>query len=398
MAYIRKRGTSWSYTIDIGSDTVTGKRRQTTKGGFRTKREAELAAAKAESEVSDGTYLKEENVTFRQYTDTWLKYYRAGIISVRPKPGSVRQREYQIKVLHRYFSAVKLGAITRKQYQDALIDMAATISHETRKGVHSTARMIFRRAMQEGAIKVDPTEYAKIPPGEETTEELPKYFEKEQLVTFLQLAQNRGLDNDYAIFLTLAHTGMRIGEACALRWSDVDFENQAITVNGTLHNPADTSWQYEIVSPKTKSSRRTVDVDPILMAELKHLHAKQNEFKMLHRKSYHDGDFVFGRTDNPIGAAKGKVAYGYPPKRRTVERRMERLMKWMDINFVLTPHSLRHTHASLLAEAGVSLEAIQDRLGHKDDTTTRIIYTHVTKTVKRQAADKFAALLADVVK
>ncbi|TJY37549.1 hypothetical protein E5161_20555 [Cohnella pontilimi] len=63
-----------------------------------------------------------------------------------------------------------------------------------------------------------------------------------------------------------------------------------------------------------------------------------------------------------------------------------------------SPHSLRHTHTSLLAEAGVPIEEAAERLGHKNDRITRAIYLHVTKSVKRESADKFSSLMADVSK
>lgn len=63
-----------------------------------------------------------------------------------------------------------------------------------------------------------------------------------------------------------------------------------------------------------------------------------------------------------------------------------------------TPHTLRHTHVSLLAEAGDKFEVIADRLGHKGDKMTSAIYHHVTKAVKHDSADKFAALMQTVSK
>lgn len=397
MAYIRKRGKTWYYTVDVGKDPVTGERRQVSKGGFRTKKEAELAAAVVETEVARGTYLKEQKIPFREYAQTWLEWYKAGVISKKPKPSSIRQREYQIRCLLNFFDVIDISKITHKSYQNALIKMSKELARNTLLGVHSTARMIFSSAKREGIIKIDPTEHAKVPSADDDEEKLPKYMEKEQLAEFLRLAKYRGLDLDYIIFLTLAYTGMRVGELCALKWSDVDFENCTITIKGTLHNPADRADQYDILTPKTKASRRTIDVDPIVIEELKRLKAKQNEFKMKHRKIYHDADFVFARMDKPNHASKSNY-YGYPFKRRTIELRMNRLTQWMNLPTKLTPHSLRHTHTSLLAEAGVSLEAIMERLGHKDDKVTRLVYLHVTKTMKKEASAKFSALMSKVVK
>lgn len=384
MAYVRKRGKTWSYTVDIGRDQVTGERNQDTKGGFRTKKEAELAASSVELEVSQGTFVKESKTTFQEFSETWLNLYKKQNF----KDGSVRQRNYQINVLLKYFSKVRIGKITRKNYQDAIIDMANKLSRNSVVGVHGTAQMIFRKAMEFSEIKQNPTEFAKVPSSTSTEEELPKFMEKNELAEFLRLAKNRGLGDDYLIFLLMAYTGIRIGEVCVLTWSDIDFEASTISINGTLNNPDDISTQYKIGTPKTKSARRTIDVDPKIITELEKHRIKQNEFKMSKRKTYHDAGFVFGRAD---------TAFGYPPKRRTIELRMNRLTQWMKLSQHLTPHSLRHTHTSLLAEAGVSLEAIMQRLGHKNDLTTRLVYLHVTKTVKKEASEKFTALMSNVV-
>jgi integrase len=84
---------------------------------------------------------------------------------------------------------------------------------------------------------------------------------------------------------------------------------------------------------------------------------------------------------------------GYPLYIKLIENRMDRLLKLAGLNTDLTPHSLRHTHVSLLAEAGVGIEEIMERLGHSDDDTTRKVYLHVTKTKKKEAAQKFSELM-----
>lgn len=88
--------------------------------------------------------------------------------------------------------------------------------------------------------------------------------------------------------------------------------------------------------------------------------------------------------------------HGYPILTKLVENRMTRLLKIANLNQKLSSHSLRYTHTSLLAEAGVKLEDIKDRLGHFDDTLTRKIYLHVTDPVKKEASDKFDNLMGSL--
>ena len=81
---------------------------------------------------------------------------------------------------------------------------------------------------------------------------------------------------------------------------------------------------------------------------------------------------------------------------KNVRDRMKRLLRIACLNEDLTPHSLRHTHTSLLAEARVSLEQIMDRIGHCDDDTTKNVYLHVTKEMKKEASHKFAELMRNL--
>lgn len=85
--------------------------------------------------------------------------------------------------------------------------------------------------------------------------------------------------------------------------------------------------------------------------------------------------------------------FGYPIIIKNVLDRMKRLLKIANLNEELTPHSLRHTHTSLLAEARVSLEQIMDRLGHTDDQITKNVYLHVTQETKKEASQKFSELM-----
>lgn len=107
---------------------------------------------------------------------------------------------------------------------------------------------------------------------------------------------------------------------------------------------------------------------------------------MKNRDVRHDEDFVFTLRKHP----------GYPLYIKHIETRMARLLRLSRLNIDLTPHSLRHTHTSLLAEAGGSLEEIMERLGHTDDDTTRQVYLHVTKSMKKEAVHKFSQLMNDL--
>lgn len=385
MAYYRKRGSSWSYTIDVGQAPRTGKRKQKTKGGYKTKKEAQLAAGEVQKKLADKTYIEESDMIFSAVAKEWLARYSDSV-----KVSSVRIRENEIAHLNHYFEMLPINTIKKRAYQSALTDLKKRgYAENTISGVHGTGRMIFQYAVEFDLITDDPTAHAKVPKTQQTVEDIeqeedvPSYLEKEQLALFLKTAQEKGMEDDYEIFLTLAYTGMRAGELCALKEKDLDSKENTIRITKTYYNPKNNIKEYDLLPPKTKTSIRTLEVDPLVIKALDRRINKQKPIKMKFRKTYHDKGFVF----------TGDKYLGYPIYIKFIENRMARLLKLSGLQEDLTPHSLRHTHTSLLAEAGVSLEAIMERLGHTDDDTTRKVYLHVTKPMKKEASHKFSELM-----
>jgi len=369
-------------------DPATGDRKQKTKGGFKTKKEAQTACATLALELDQGTYVKEVGKTFKDFAEEWLVIYSN---TGRVKVSSISLREYQSSKLMTYFRFEKIKDITRKKYQDALFKLKESGLHgSTLNGINTTGRMIFKKAVEMGYIKNDPTQYAVVPRSQQTVEEvegeveIPKYLEKSELSTLLETARLKGLHSDYVVFKLLAYSGMRLGELCALKWSDIDFGNHAISITKTYYNKNSNAINYILQTPKTKTSKRVISIDETVLESLEQHKSIQNIYKMEHRDNYHDENFVF---------INSRRYPGYPRPLNLFEDRMKRLLKLANLNQILTPHSLRHTHTSLLAEAGVGLAEIMDRLGHKDDATTKAVYLHVTKTMKKEASDKFSELM-----
>ena len=121
-----------------------------------------------------------------------------------------------------------------------------------------------------------------------------------------------------------------------------------------------------------------------MIVALKHHKEKQEKIIEQLGDAYNNQHFIFAKTERQPG---------YPIVIKMVQLRMARLLTLAKLNTELTPHSLRHTHTSLLAEAGVALEQIMDRLGHSDDQITKNVYLHVTKEMKKEASQKFAQLM-----
>lgn len=404
MAYFRRRGckcpnkkkckcdAKWSFTIDIGTDPQTGERKQATRSGFVRKIDAEEAAAALLLELKTGSHIKESNLRFNDFVEEWTKDYEG---SSKIKISTLRSRKYAADKFMPYFAHIKMKDITRKKYQDALNDLKSQgLSDNTLDGIHNTGKMMFNRAIEFNLIKGNPTKYARVHKTKKTVEEIEqeaeqvKYLEKEELSKFLNTAKEQGKYQDYAIFLMLAYSGMRVGELCALKWKDIDFEAGTVSITKTYYSGDNKAQHYELLTPKTKTSRRKITIENIVLAELEKHKARQNVLRMKFRSSYHDQDFVFVR--------KGASYVGLPINTQSVGHRMTAILKLAGLNEELTPHSLRHTHTSLLAEAEVGLLEIMDRLGHKDDQTTKNVYLHVTKKMEKVASQKFGELMKNL--
>ncbi|WP_256701541.1 tyrosine-type recombinase/integrase [Paenibacillus sp. P3E] len=386
--------------LDLGKKP-DGSRNQKKKGGFDTKDDAEAAAAIILSEFAQGTFVQESNILFKDFTEKWLEHYK---IVKKIKPPTLRNRNYEIKKLNKYFAHCKMKSITGTMYQDALNDLFirgkstkkgneiiySGLGQNTIDGIHVAANMIFAWAVEKKIIKEDPTEYAHVPRKKQTVEELEKkeevfnYLEKEELSLFLETARTKGLERDYVIFMMLAYTGMRVGELCALKWKDINFTDKRISITKTLYNPSNNVVRYELLTPKTSSSNRIIEIDDDLIKVLEEHRSLQNEIKMKYRNVYKDNDFVIAKMISNHGA---------PENLNFIQHRTARILKLANLNPSITPHKFRHTHVSLLAELDISLEEIMERLGHQNDGVTKQVYLHVTKARKKEAPRRFSEMM-----
>jgi integrase len=392
--YETKKGDRWMYIVENGIDPQTGKRQRVVKRGFVKKKDATDAAKAMEYQLGIRNLDTKANITFSEMADEWLSVYEL----TDRKISTVRVRQHEIGHLNQYFAHYKLKNINKKMYQNALTDLKSVkkLAHNTISGIHGTARMIFKRAMEQDIIMQDPTQFAFIPKDKKTVEDIEntkvedKYLEKDELRTFLEKAKEIG-EETYTILFTLAWTGLRTGELVALKWKDIDFSNQTINVTKTYYNPKNNTKNFTLLPPKTRGSIRTIEVEDEVIHALQKHQIRQKSVKLQVGREYYNEDFVFGRLNPPY--------FGYPHFIKTVENRMAAVMKQLpNIEKHLTPHSLRHTHTSLLAEAGVELLQIMDRLGHTDDDTTTQVYLHITKDRKKEASQKFGELMRNLSK
>lgn len=172
------------------------------------------------------------------------------------------------------------------------------------------------------------------------------------------------------------YTGLRRGEVSGLKWKDIDFEEQTLTVERIIIMK---KKSYEIGTPKTQSSYRTIGIGNDLISVLKTHRKRQLENKLFYGQHYTESDYICTKEN-------GQLVTPWSIKWHVEKTRKD---TGIDFNF----HSFRHTHATLLLEGGAKIKAIQERLGHSRISTTMDTYSHLTKKTKKETVDLFESLM-----
>ena len=381
----------WYCIDDAPRDPATGKRRQIKRFG-KTRGEARKRVEDAIEKIKNTGLNKTltPNTTFKQIASEWITSYA----KTGKSKNTIRIRLNQINTLNSRMAKMKVSDINHFMYQQVIYDIAQDVAYNTLDGINTCAGMIFRYALRNGLLKDNPRNDIVLPRKRKTIEDITddrvdeRYLETDEINEFLNAVLEYGLPLDKERFFTLAFSGMRPGELTVLQKQDLDFENNTININKTLYNPNNNMRKYELDIPKTEGSIRTIKMDQPIMDMLKRLVMKNDEYKLQYKlllDEYHDKDFVFARPN------------GYPFVTKTLVNRMNRILDKTSIKKHATPHIFRHTHISMLAEAGVDLPTIMQKVGHEDIDTTMRIYLHVTDKMKKDATEKTMNLFGNIL-
>ena len=295
--------------------------------------------------------IEEKSELFYIYYEKWIHIYKEGAIR------DVTMRKYEITLLwlKRLVPELRLSQLNRISYQQLLNDYAKFHERQTTMDFHHQIKAAVLDAVDEGLIDRDPTRKAIIKGRSPRIKKI-KYLNQFELHTLLvNLKLTSEINWDWLI-LIIAKTGMRFSEALALTPKDFDFSHQSLIVDKT--------WDYKgdggFLPTKNKSSVRKIQLDWQTIIKFSELIKGLPEDKPI---------FVNGRVFNS-----------------TVNGVLERYCKKLEIP-VISIHGLRHTHASLLLFAGVSIASVARRLGHASMTTTQKTYIHIIQEMENRDID-----------
>lgn len=372
---VRKRGKKWYYYFDVG--TVDGKRKKIERVGGDTKAEAlkKLREALAEFERA-GAIIDESNISVADYFDYWFENY----VKVNCK---YHTQEYYKQIIEKHIKP-NLGIYKLKSISPATLQEFINSKYLQGYSKNSLKNFfgVLSKALKMAVypyqfIKENPMQYVELPKVEEKKKD--KYDLK--IITmeeFNRIIERFPEGSSFYIPCQIAfHTGMRAGEVCALTWDCVDLKNKTIRVEKTLIGKGKGIW--ELASPKTKSSYRTIAIGDTLVNILKKHKKSQIENKLRYGKYYKDSNFVCTKENGEL----------VTPNSLKYLSKVVNYELGIDFNF----HSFRHTHATMLLEAGANIKDIQERLGHSRITTTIDTYSHVTKKMKLDTVNIFESLI-----
>lgn len=371
--YTKKNGTkAWQYQTYLGIDEVTGKKKYTTRRGFISKKSAQLALNKLLLDVEENGFNKIKVSTFEELYERWLKLYEN---KVKPSTFYNTDNMMQTVILPK-FGKLRLDKITVSYCQSVLNEW-----HENYRSFGQykiKLNLVLDFAVSLELMDSNPMQKTQMPRKAEK-EKKDNFYTREELLDFLTLTKKDIDPKKHVFFYLLAFTGMRVSEALALQWQDIDFFNKTVTVAKTV---AKVKSGIIVQTPKTKSSARVLDVDAQTIQVLKSWQSQQRE--LYFKRGFNTNSpeqFLFTTFGNRLINSSAVAAW-----LELLYREHTHLKK-------ITPHGLRHTHCSLLFTAGVSIKEVQQRLGHTDIYTTMNIYAHVMPEQKKEVADKFAQFM-----
>lgn len=376
--YTKKDGsTAWMFKTYLGVDALTGKEIRTTKRGFSTKKEAKFELSKLLLDVKKNGFGQQKKTLYSDFYKLWFAQYKN---TVRESTWVKTEELFRLHILPQ-FGGMYIDKINVLLCQKIINNwFKLTVARCPR--LKSYSSNVFEYAMSLGIISSNPMASVKIPKKKGTIEkeEVPNFYEREELITFLNHVRDDQDTHIYVFFRLLAFSGFRKGEALALTWDDINFTDNTISITKTL--TAGVNNRPFINSPKTKKSIRTISMDLQTMAILKKWRTSQKIVLL-----------QFGHntiSKNQLVFSTHRYNSYYTPG--TPRKWMLETVKEYNLKQI-TIHGFRHTHCSLLFEAGASIKEVQERLGHSDIKTTMNVYAHVSKKNKEETALKFAQFM-----
>lgn len=368
--------------IELPPDTKTGKRNRKyhSFGKGVTKKQAEKALRKILEEYETDTYIERNNITLCEWMDNWFELFNKGL-SPTTERGYKNQIDIYIKT--QPIADMLIQSISAEDVQTWVNTISASspktgkpLSGKTVKNVYINFNAAMEKAVTLEKIRKNPCKNVQLPKCQKKRIEI---YSNDDIKRLLQVSKETDIELIVMLALTL---GLRRGEMAALKWSKVDFEKLTITIdsNNVYVDKSISEDGFVTKAPKSASGNRVISITEKLAAVLK-------KHRALYEKNMGKLGSIFHDEDYVICQENGKP---YTPNALT--RKFTRFITSKGLPHMRF-HDLRHINATIMLQQGISPKVAQARLGHSNVSVTLDVYSHVTKSLQTDSAEKVESFI-----
>ena len=367
----KKNGTMvYRANVYLGVDQVTGKKAKTSVTG-RTRKEVKQKAKHAQDDfISNGcTVTKVVPVkNYQELADLWLDSYQ---LTVKPQTFLDTKRMLYNHLIP-VFGTLKLTKLSVSYIQSFINDLSTQLVHYA--VVHSINRRVLQYGVSLQLLPFNPARDIILPKKPKRENKAIKFIDSDDLKALLLHMEKLAFKKysyylDYVLYSVLLATGCRFGEVVALEWSDIDLENGTISISKNYNR-----FLKLIGTPKSKAGVRTISIDKKTVNMLR-------LYKNRQRQLYLESE---ARVSSVVFATPTREYQNLATRQEALDRRCNEIAIPR-----FTFHAFRHTHASLLLNAGISYKELQYRLGHATLAMTMDIYSHLSADKEKEAVSYF---------
>lgn len=386
----------YKFAIYAGKDKATG-RSNFVRKSFNNLDDAEKSYLSIKQAIKSGQYSfkKQKHYKFKDVYKEWCANYADG---VKESTLATTKRIIEDHVLPEIgnlyidrITVVRCQHAVEKWFKQAPKTFTRYIRYANDIFKYAEHLELIKSNPMSKVIRPKPKKNEKDVESLYTKKSSKKFYTRAELERFLEYAKKFKL-KAYAYFQILGYCGLRRGEALALQWRDIDFNNKTLTVNKTTSKGLDN--RPLIQKPKTESSIRTIALDDDTLQVLREWQREQ----LIERNEANvvpigiNNSKAIGKLYLFEGYRYHKYPTNFPMSETTASNWNDEIAKKAGLPHI-NLHGFRHTHASLLFDARIPLKEVQERLGHKNADITEDVYIHLTQQRKQKTASNFGVYM-----